>query len=151
MSNFKEKITRQLEELRLKKLTPEERAVMTVLWKKWQNNEGRVTQMEIAKTEPWLKCHEKYELGVVPRPDETTLRKVRQIVRDLRVVMFAPILSDRNGYWIPSNEREVKEYLDRVESEAKAQIKSWLETGRAMKVAFGMTSEFLDEQQKLWN
>lgn len=151
VSNFKEKITRQLEELRLKKLTPEERAVMTVLWKRWKDGGGRVTQMDIARSEPWLGCHEKYEMDRVRKPDETTLRKVRQIIRDLRVTHYAPILSDRAGYWIPKGENEVREYLDRLEAEAKAQIQSWLETHRSMEVTFGMSCEYLRTQQKLWN
>lgn len=151
MSNFKEKVNRQLEELRTKFLTPEERAVMTILWRNFKEGKGRVTQIDIARSEPWLGCHQKHEYDKVERPDETTLRKVRQIIRDLRVIRYAPILSDRNGYWIPSNEKEVEQYLDRLEKEAKAQIISWLETHRSMKVTFGVSSEYLEDQQKLWN
>lgn len=150
MSNFKEKISKQLDDLRRKNLSNEERAVMTVLWVKWQRGTGKATQTDIAKAEPWMKCHEKYEQGVVINPDETTLRKVRQIIRDLRVIHFAPILSDRHGYWIPTSENEVDAYLKRIESEAKAQIKSWIETGKSMKIAFGVTSQFLNDQQTIW-
>lgn len=150
MSNFTEKIGRQLEELRTKVLTPEERAVMTILWTRWRDEKGKITQIDIARSQPWMGCHKKYEMEITARPDETTLRKVRQIIRDLRVVKFAPILSSRDGYWIPRNEREVNEYLERLEQEAKAQIISWLETHRSMKITFGVSSNYLDEQQKLW-
>lgn len=150
MSNFKDKIERQLEELRRKNLSKEERAVMTVLWQKWKAGSEKVTQVDIARHEVWMGCHEKYEAGRVARPDETTLRKVRQIIRDLRVNHFAPILSSRDGYWIPKTETEVKQYLERLEAEAKAQIQSWLETHKSMEVTFGMSCEYLQAQQKLW-
>jgi len=151
MSNFKEKINRQIEELRGKMLSPEERSVMTILWRNFKEGKGKVTQIDIARSEPWLGCHEKHEYDRTSRPDETTLRKVRQIIRDLRVIRYAPILSDRNGYWIPASEREVQEYLNRLEQESKAQMLSWMETNRSMKLTFGMSLEHLEDQQKLWN
>lgn len=148
---MRERINDILTEMRKRKFSPEEKAVMRILVGAWEGGEPRhITQSEIAKSEGWLGCHEKHELDKVQNPTETTLRKVRQIIRDLRLNHGAPILSDRNGYWIPSSSSEVREYLDRIEIEAKAQAKAWFETYASVRKTFSMTSSFFEESAPLF-
>lgn len=131
-----------------KPMSPEEHAVLALLYHGFvQENGERMTQREIAASEKWMGAVEEYEK--VPHDIETTLRKVRQVIRSLRIVHKAPILSDKNGYWIPSSELEVNEYLERLELEAKAQSKAWFETYGAMKTAFGVQSLYFEKQSSL--
>lgn len=147
--DFREQITKKLEALRLRNLSKEERVVMRLFHRRWLLKDGpviRMTQSEIAVTEDWMGAHSKYE----GTSRETTLRKVRQVVRDLRVNHHAPILSDRGGYWIPVNQSDVSEYLLRIESEARAQAASWFETYKAVRETFGLRSEYLEKQERLF-
>lgn len=127
-------------------MIPEEVSVMSQLYTAWKNAGGKtkkITQNQIAKADGWMGAHTKHERS---RSNETTLRKVRQVIRDLRINYGAPILSDRDGYWIPQTEKEVKEYLDRIEIEAKAQAKAWFETYKAMDKVLGVRSEYFESQ-----
>lgn len=145
-----DRVNKKLDELKATQLSPEERAIMRCLYASYKRRVGeRLTQNQLAKSEAWLGCHEDFELDKVRNPDSTTLRKVRQIIRDLRVNYNAPILSDRDGYWIPTHESEVHEYLERVEREAKSQARSWVETYKSVEKAFGVSSEFFSNLN-LW-
>ena len=149
---MKDRINQMLEALKKRNLSPEERAIMRILYGAWQQSGSRVhiTQRDLAKSEAWLGCHETHEGDKVQNPSETTLRKVRQIIRDLRLKHNAPILSDRDGYWIPSDSREVQEYLQRIEQEARSQAAAWFETYKAMKGTFGVQSAFFEGSQSLF-
>lgn len=148
---MRDRINDMIEALKKRNLSPEERAIMRVLYAAWTSGStAHITQRELAKSEAWLGCHEKHEFDKVQNPTETTLRKVRQIVRDLRLKHNAPILSDRDGYWIPSDSREVQEYLQRIEQEAKSQAAAWFETYKAMKGTFGVSSAFFEGSQSLF-
>lgn len=149
-AEFTQKLTTILEDLKHKALSKEERAVMSVIYQAWLKGGKKVTQRDIAKSERWLGCNKKHELDIVKDPKETTLRKVRQIVRDLRVTHRAPILSDRKGYWIPLTFSEVNQYLVRIEGEAKAQAAAWFETYRAMQKTFEVESKFFEQQASLF-
>lgn len=149
---MRDRINDMLEALKKRNLTPEERAVMRILYNAWQSgSKAHITQRDIAKSEAWLGCHERHEADKVQDPTETTLRKVRQIVRDLRLKHNAPVLSDRDGYWIPSESRDVQEYLQRIEQEAKSQARAWFETYRAMRDTFGVQSAFFEGKQSLFD
>lgn len=137
---MEEKIAR----LKTQRLSEEERRVMRVLHGAYRDGKGKVTQREIAQSEHWLGSHPKFEDF---QTSETTLRKVRQVIRDLRLKHNAPILSDRDGYWMPTTEGEVTEYLARIEQEAKAQTKAWFETYKAMKSTFSVNSSFFDSME----
>lgn len=141
---LKEKVQAMLNGLAAKALSPEERAVMKVIVEK-SVNKRRVTQAEIAYAVPALGSHQKFEKG---KKWDTTLRAVRQVVRDLRIKWNAPILSDSSGYYIPETEREVSDYLEQLEATAKAQSKAWFETYAAMKNAFGVTSNYFEGQNQ---
>lgn len=104
---------------------------------------GRITQQQIANSAEWLGSHpEEAELKIDHR--QTTLRKVRQIIRTLRLTHGAKILSDKKGYYFPANNSEVTEYIQRLEKVARAQSLAWLETYSAMKVNFGAYSEYFE-------
>ena len=61
-------------------LTVEEKIVLELI----SNAPYRITQQDIAKSWRWLGSHPKYET----ERQETTLRKIRQIIRDLRIKHF---------------------------------------------------------------
>ena len=105
---------------------------------------GRISQRAIAISEPWLGCHPEHETNVVRNEFESTLRKVRQIIRDLRIIHKIPVLSDSDGYFLPSTQEEADEYLKRVESEARARAASSLETYRAMRDMLTDGNKFFD-------
>ena len=50
-----------------------------------------------------------HEIGTKKANYESTLRQVRQIVRDLRIHFGQPILSSLKGYWIAEDSGEVVE------------------------------------------
>lgn len=140
MTDFQELIKTRVLALSKEDLTPEEKAVMANLWSNY--GQGKVTQLMIARSERWMGCHPKHEADIRANKMETTTRQVRQIIRDLRVKWEVPIISDVKGYWIVTSQEEAEEYLDRLEIEAKAQIKSWIETSNAMKHALNIHNLF---------
>lgn len=123
----------------------DEKAVLRILFERWRDNKGRITQRELAEVLPTLGKHQR-DKGP---SEESTLRRVRQIIRDLRINRWAPILSDDSGYWLPVHEAEAKEYITRVEQEVKARAAAGFETYKAMKESLGIASDFLDGQGKL--
>ena len=108
-------------------------------------NEGkRVTQADIARSERVLGCHPKWEEASRNNKRDSTHRQVRQLIRNLRVTWGVPILSDTKGYWLPSTQQEVIEYIERKEGEAKAVTKSWFETYAAVRDTLNVTSSFFE-------
>lgn len=145
MDAFQETIKARVLALAGRALTDEERAVMANLWSNY--GKGKVTQLQIARSERWMGCHPKHEADIRANKMETTTRQVRQIIRDLRVKWEVPIISDVNGYWIVTSQEEAQEYLNRLEIEAKAQIKSWIETSHAMTRALNLNNLFFTNLQ----
>ncbi len=123
-------------------LTIEESIVLELI----SNAPQRITQQDIAKSSRWLGSHPKYET----ERQETTLRKIRQIIRDLRIKHYYMILSDAKGYWMMKDKIEAIEYCDRIERMAKSQAKAWFETYNAMKKNFGLKSQYFDQQGELF-
>ncbi len=105
---------------------------------------GRITQLQIARSARWLGCHPKHEQMLRDKLS-STLRNVRQIVRDLRLKHDAKIISDTDGYWIPESPEEVQEYLLRLEATARSQAKAWMVTYQHMKKVFGVESPFFNQ------
>lgn len=112
---------------------------------------GKFTQRELARSEPFLNCH-KHELESVPkqRQFETTLRQVRQLIRNLRIIHHQPILSDTKGYWYSTDIDEAAEVIKRMEVTAKAQAASWHETYKAMRNTYNIRSDYFDGQMELY-
>lgn len=79
---------------------------------------------------------------------ENTLRKVRQIVRELRVIHRLPIVSNRTGYWIPYDEQEARDFLEKTEKVAVAHYMSAKETYSVMAEVLDIKSEFFTNQQE---
>jgi len=95
----------------------------------------RTTQAQLAQRVPTLGAHRR-EHEADPKTKgnrDTTLRKVRQVIRDLRVVYGVPVLSSPKGYWLPSTVDEVDEYVERAERQARATAAAWFETYRAVR------------------
>jgi len=110
-----------------------------------ENCETRITQRQLALSERFIGCHPVHEADInLPNPNESTLRKIRQVIRDLRLNQNAPILSDVKGYFIPKEDSEIQEYLTRIEKMAKAQAMAWHETYIHMVKTFNVESSFFE-------
>lgn len=118
-------------------MSPEHTAVLDMI------SAGKCTQLEIAK-KVMVGIHEKHELHLKPFNVDSTLRKVRQIIRDLRLIHSCKILSDVEGYWICESQEQADEYLRRVERTAKAQAKAHMVTYNMMKNLFGVSSAYFE-------
>ena len=123
-------------------LNNDEQCVLNLI----SNSAYRITQQEIADSERWLGSHPIHEID----RSESTLRKIRQIIRDLRIKKGYMILSDSNGYWLMKNRQEAVEYCERIERMAKSQAKAWFETYNAMRKNFNLTSDYFNQQGKLF-
>jgi hypothetical protein len=84
------------------KLTPDEKLVFDVL------AASPVTQLQIATKLRWLGSHEIYEN---PKRKESTLRKIRQLIHNVREKGF-PIMSSDSGYWLATTKQEKLDYLN---------------------------------------
>lgn len=144
-TEFEKDLVDQVVGIGMSSIPADEKDVLRVLYDRWKKKEGRITQRELAQELPNLGKHRR-DKG---RSEESTLRQVRQLIRDLRINRWAPILSDDEGYWLPQNEGEAKEYIERVEQEVKARAAAGFETYRAMKESLGIASDFLEGQGKL--
>src|SRR5574343_930414 len=127
---------------------PEEKMVLDVLIRKW-TEEKKVTQNELARIVKGIGFHEKHEGHLELPKHETTLRKIRGVIRTLRVDHKVPILSDKHGYWLPWNVQECKTYVENMEKRVKAQTAAFFETYRAMEHTVGIHSDFFERQLKL--
>lgn len=127
----------------MKQLTPQEQTVYDIIL----HSPKKITQQQIAKLAPQLGSHEKHE-GYMTQ--DSTLRKIRQIIRTLRISHGLFILSDKTGYWIMKDKSEARQYVARIEKTAKAQAKAWHVTYQAMRRNFGINSEYFDKQIELF-
>lgn len=81
---------------------------------------------------------------------DTTKRRIRQIIRELRVDFGKPIISSSKGYRIVASKEEADEYIERLERTAKAQIISHTETYDSMKkvlAEFKVKSSYFEGKQ----
>ena len=122
-------------------LSKEERQVLLIIWNHWEKGD-HVTQAEIARTVS-IGAHEKHEPD--NRKRDSTLRQVRQQIRNLRILHGIPILSDRTGYWLPKTLAETQIYVEAMEKMAKAQAAAWFQTYVAVKDTLNITSSFFDK------
>lgn len=142
---FRKNINDQVVGIGKSKIPSDERDVLRLLHTRWKNYDGKITQKAIAEQLPHIGGHPKYD----SRTEDTTLRKVRQVIRDLRTLRWAPILADVDGYWLPQNEMEGKEYMMKMEREVRARVAASFETYTAMKESLGLSSDYLEGQQRL--
>lgn len=127
----------------LPQLTPEEKLVYDTI----VNCNGRVTQLEISRLHPNLGNHKIHE-GYIG--EQSTLRKIRQIVRDLRLKHKLQILSDNDGYFIKKSTEDAAKYMETLERKAKASAKSFMVTYHEMSKVLGVRSQFFEEQGRLF-
>lgn len=127
----------------MENLSPEEQAVYDLIC---ANN--RITQLQICKSEKWLGIskHEEH-LNIDKR--ESTLRRIREIIRGMRLKHNLPILSDTSGYYILKTDAEAELYIKRLERSAKAAAKSFMVTYAVMKKTLGVKSDYFEEAEKL--
>lgn len=131
-------------------MTMPERAVMSQLMI-GMAEARHITQEEIARSERWIGCHPKHEENIRGgKKMETTLRMVRQIIRDLRIKYCIPIISNDTGYWLPTSEDEATAYLRDLEATAKSTAKAWFETYSAMNRALNITLPFFEMQKEYY-
>jgi hypothetical protein len=136
---FQQKVEAQVIGIGRSNIPEPEKQLLRLLYRSWQDpTGGRMTQEQLAKA--------MYEVDV---SNESLHRQVRQIVRDLRTERWAPILSDRDGYWIPKKEAECRDYLGRLEHEVRARMYASWETYKAMRESLGITSDFFEGQGRL--
>ena len=110
------------------------------------NCEKRITQLDLAR-KVFVGCHKKFE--GYDQPKQSTLRQIRQIVRDLRLNHKLQILSDSDGYFIKRTQEEAILYMDILERKAKAASKSHMVTYREMSKILGVTSDYFERQIKI--
>lgn len=123
-------------------LTDDEQSILNLI----SSTNNRITQQEIANSERWLGSHPIHEVG----RRESTLRKIRQVIRDLRIKKGYMILSDAKGYWIMKDRQEAIEYCERIERMARSQARAWFETYNAMRKNFNLSSDYFEKQGKLF-
>lgn len=127
-------------------LTQEE----TIVYDLIKNCNGKITQLQIARAAPQLGSHEKHE-GYITK--DSTVRKIRQIIRTLRIEKGIPILSSygkSGGYFLLKSPEEAKHYIEVAEKMAKAQARAWFETYTEMKKHFEIRSDWFDKQGNLF-
>ena len=123
-------------------LTDDEQSILNLI----SSTSNRITQQEIANSERWLGSHPIHEVD----RRESTLRKIRQVIRDLRIKKGYMILSDAKGYWIMKDRQEAIEYCERIERMARSQARAWFETYNAMRKNFNLSSDYFEKQGKLF-
>lgn len=128
---------------------PEQLVVIKLILTAWK--EGyKVTQRDIAIHETWIGAHPKWEIKkILAGFTETSTRRVREIVRDLRVIWHVPILSDEDGYFFAFNTEDARRVLMRIESEVYSRNLSSVQTYREMQKMFGSISDFIDQIDRL--
>jgi hypothetical protein len=99
----------------------------------FDNRPCRISQAELARK--FTVGHHYHEEGTREVKKESTLRQVRQVIRDLRLDGY-PILSDSRGYWYPDKDRstaEILEFVERFKARAKASAGAYFETVKALR------------------
>lgn len=116
----------------------------------------KMTQIDILESHQWLGSHPVHEAHLDINHQQSTLRRIRGLIRDLRIKHGKIILSDVHGYWIPKPGEDVElvkaqamEYLTRIEKMARAQAKAWKDTYLAMKANFNIRSEYFEQDPQL--
>jgi hypothetical protein len=129
------------------KMSREELVVYTLI--KVSTKGDPITQRTIARSASWLGCHPQHEADLRLRDGETTLRKVRQVVRDLRLNHYAPILSHVKGYWLATHVQQIKDEAVRLERTARAAAKALLITFHTLQAMTDIKSDYFEQQKKL--
>ena len=120
-------------------LSKQEEVVLALLTERWGDRE--ISQKEIALSSKWKDSHPLLQ-------DETnintTTRKLRKVIRNLRIEHKLPILHNERGHFLPETEEDIDLFMERLELEAKSRAASTIETYKAMKDTFGVFSSTLD-------
>lgn len=133
---FKERIEEQIIGIGKGDIPMHEKQVLRILYVHWRAGDQKVKQQDLA-------------MALFLSEEEGFRRQVRQIIRNLRTLRWAPILSDHTGYWLPQTDDETRTYLRRLEHELKSRVYASFETYKAMSESLGINSEYFDEQERL--
>lgn len=134
-----------------KELNKEETTIVSLIHVSWANGE-KITQRDLAQNAKWIGVHPQWETktsesGFI----DTSSRRVRSIIRDLRVKHHMQILSDDKGYFFPFDRQDHIRVFRRMECEVLARNKSSLETYHELQRAFdeNMQSEFFNDLARM--
>jgi hypothetical protein len=131
MRNYKQEIASDIIQLMIDKaLSPSEEAVLSVLTKNWSL--GAVSQKDIVHSDEWKKAHPLY----VNADTNTSTRKLRKVINNLRIKHKLPILHNQFGHFLPDEKDHVEEFIRKLEADTKAQVCSKLETYQQIKDIF---------------
>jgi hypothetical protein len=118
-------------------------AVLALLIEFWGLRHLR--QDEIAEHARWLGAHPVHEAHRAER-HQTTLRRVRGVVHELRTRHGVPVLSQAGGrgagYYLPESTADAEAFLRRKEREARAAARSFMVTYHALHASLGLSSVY---------
>ena len=142
IQNIQKKIRRNIlsdERVRMEHIT-----VLNILVK----NHGKpIKQDDIYVLNPDIGAHRKHISYNNKR--DNALRKIRQLIRDLRVNFNIPILSSNKGYYLPSSHSDAVEFLERFEKVVNAQRRSWNTTLYMLEDSLEVNSSIFKKINKL--
>lgn len=105
----------------------DEVVVVEILILNW--SEGMViSQKEIAAGERWLSRHKRHRIAALENSFETSTRRIRNAIRNLRVRYGIPVISAGDGYWLPQSEQEARDYGEVLLKAAAARAKASMAT-----------------------
>jgi|SRR5690606_17641269 len=118
-------------------ITGKERAVLSILMLYW--GKTPIKQLDIIQHPVW----KSYYTG--NGKPEAVMRGLRKIIRGLRVNHKIPILYNSEGHYLPTEQKEVDEFLERLEREVRRKSESNMETYKVLKDSLGVSSQILDK------
>jgi len=126
------------------KFSPQELRVWDAISK---NAKPRVTQFALVHGLHMISPHPD---GDVVKATNSAMRKLRQTVHDLRKNHYAPIASDEDGYYVPKNELEAVEFLNREKRRIRSSIISLRVIFKAFEITYGMRDSEFEKQSQLF-
>lgn len=160
---MREKINSIIKNLReLKVFTPREDAVLRLI--ETASKASPITQLQIARSQAWLGVHPKHEANAVKLKaaldsktttsglaiisEESSVRQVRQIVRDLRLKYGILILASSKGYFIAETEQDAADYLETKYKEMTATYRSHIINYRILSKKLNLNFPLFGDQLK---
>lgn len=112
-----------------------------------KNARPRVTQFALVHGLHMIQPHPD---GDVVKATNSAMRRLRKTVHNLRKYHYAPIASDDNGYYIPKNELEAVEFLNREKRRIRSSIISLRVIFKAFEITYGMRDSEFEKQSQLF-
>lgn len=130
MKTYKEQVQDKIRTIVLsnKKIRIEHVIVLNMIVR---NNGTAITQDYIYTCDNTLGEHKRHCSKTNKR--DNALRHIRHLIRELRVKFNLPILSSKQGYYLPNNTKEANEFIQRFNTSINNQIKSMNSTRYILK------------------